>query len=183
MSAPLHTGLHPQADTPLADTPLADTPWADTPWADTPPGQTPPWADTPFSADTPRQDTPWADTPGQTPPCPVHAGIHTPPCPVHAGIHTPLSSACWDTHLPVQYLLGYGQQAGTTHPTGMHSVVDLRGGARDACRPPGHPNSFNFMQFLGNFGKIICWRPPGSWRPLLGEILDPPLAFLLFSVF
>ena len=42
--------------------------------------------------------------------------------------------------------------------------------------PPGGPNSFNFMQFLGKFGKIVCWRPPlGSWRPLLGEILDPPL--------
>ena len=27
--------------------------------------------------------------PGQTPPCPVHAGIHTSPCPVHAGIHSP----------------------------------------------------------------------------------------------
>ena len=45
--------------------------------------------------------------------------------------------------------------------------------------PPGGPNSFNFMQFLGNFGKIVCWRPPlGSWRPLLGEILDPPLVTL-----
>ena len=43
-----------------------------------------------------------------------------------------------------------------------------QGGARDAS-PPGGPNSFNFMQFLGNFGKIVCWRP------LLGEILDPPL--------
>ena len=42
------------------------------------------------------------------------------------------------------------------------------GGARDA-RPPGSPNSFNFMQFLGKFGKFLCWRP------LLGEILDPPL--------
>ena len=31
------------------------------------------------------------------------------------------------------------------------------------------------MQFLGKFGKIVCWRPPGSWRPLLGEILDPAL--------
>ena len=31
--------------------------------------------------------------------------------------------------------------------------------------PPGHPNSFDFMQFLGNLGKIVCWRPtptPGS---------------------
>ena len=43
--------------------------------------------------------------------------------------------------------------------------------------PPGGPNSFNFMQFLGKFGNIVCWRPPPpeSWRPLLGEILDPPL--------
>ena len=53
-----------------------------------------------------------------------------------------------------------------------------KGGARDENPPPaGGPNSFNFMQFLRKFGKIICWRPPlGSWRPLLGrEILDPPL--------
>ena len=42
--------------------------------------------------------------------------------------------------------------------------------------PPPGPNSFNFMQFLGKFGKIKCWRPPPeSWRPLHGEILDPPL--------
>ena len=31
------------------------------------------------------------------------------------------------------------------------------------------------MQFWGKFGEIICWLPPGSWRPLLREILDPPL--------
>ena len=32
------------------------------------------------------------------------------------------------------------------------------------------------MQFLGKFGKIVCWPLPlESWRPLLGEILDPPL--------
>ena len=38
---------------------------------------------------------------------------------------------------------------------------------------PRGPNSFNFMQFLGNFGKIVCWRPPPEgWRPHLGEILD-----------
>ena len=24
---------------------------------------------------------------------------------------------------------------------------------------PGGPNSFNFMQFLRKFGKIVCWRP------------------------
>ena len=44
---------------------------------------------------------PGRNPPGETPPCPVHAGIHTPlpsacwdtqpPCPVHAGIHNPPS--------------------------------------------------------------------------------------------
>ena len=34
--------------------------------------------------------------------------------------------------------------------------------------PPAGPNSFKFMQFLGNFGKIICLRlPPMSWHPHL----------------
>ena len=27
-------------------------------------------------------------------------------------------------------------------------------------RPPWGPNSFNFMQFLGKFGKIVCCPPP-----------------------
>ena len=40
---------------------------------------------------------------------------------------------------------------------------------------PRGPNSFDFMQFLGKFRKIVCWGPLGSWRPLLGKILDPPL--------
>ena len=31
------------------------------------------------------------------------------------------------------------------------------------------------MQFLGKFGKIICWHPPEGWRSHLGEILDPLL--------
>ena len=52
-----------------------------------------PWADTPW-ADTPWADTPKADTP---------TGKHPP------GRH------------PRQYFLGYGQQASSTHPTGMHS--------------------------------------------------------------
>ena len=44
--------------------------------------------------------SPWTDTPRQTPsPCAVHAGIQS----------------------IVQCMLGYGQQAGGTHPTGMHS--------------------------------------------------------------
>ena len=48
--------------------------------------------------------------------------------------------------------------------------------------PPGGPNSFNFMQFLGKFGKFLCLRPPpGSWCPLFGEILDPPLGLNNFE--
>ena len=45
-------------------------------------------------AEHPRQTPPWADTP----------------------------SACWDTP-PAQCMLGCGQQAGGTHPTGMHSCL------------------------------------------------------------
>ena len=30
------------------------------------------------------------------------------------------------------------------------------------------------MQFLGKFGKIVCWRPSPP-----GEILDPPLVLIL----
>ena len=45
-----------------------------------------------------------------------------------------------------------------------------KGGARDP-RPPGGLHSFNFMQFLGKFGKIVCWRPPppGSCAPSSGK--------------
>ena len=78
---------------------------------------------------TPPRQTP----PGQTSPL----GRHPPPCPVHARIHTPLPSACWDTHPPcpvhagiqptspppTQCMLGYSQQAGSTHPTGMHTCL------------------------------------------------------------
>ena len=41
----------------------------------------------------------------------------------------------------------------------------FKGGAREVRPPPRCPNSFNFMQFLGNFGKIVCWRPPGELAP------------------
>ena len=47
-------------------------------------------------------------------------------------------------------------------------VADLRRGREG--RPPVGPNSFNFMQFLGKFGKIVCWRPP----PPPGELVPSP---------
>ena len=48
------------------------------------------------------------------------------------------------------------------------AVADLRG--VQGMRTPRGPNSFNFMQFLGNFGKIICWHPPqGVGTPSSGK--------------
>ena len=52
------------------------------------------------------------------------------------------------------------------------SLADLRG-APGTRAPPGGPNSFIFMQFLAK--KLQNNSSFGSWRPLLGEILDPPL--------
>ena len=82
------------------------------PQADTPLGRHPlggpPWADTPL-ADTPQADAPWADTPpGQT----------SPPADTPLG-QTPLLGR----HSPAQCMIGYGQQAGGTHPTGMHCCI------------------------------------------------------------
>ena len=58
--------------------------------------------------------------------------------------------------------------------TRLHiTVADLRGA--QGTRPPPGPNSFNFMQLLGILAKSYVGAPLGSWRPLLGEILDPPL--------
>ena len=43
-------------------------------------------------------------------------------------------------------------------------MADL--GGRRGCAPPGRPNSFDFMQFSGKFGKNRMLVPPlGSWRP------------------
>ena len=102
-------------------------------------------------------DIPWEDT---------TLGRHHPP---QAGTIPPQETAT---------------AADDTHPTGMHycafscvwlsrrircdhSVVDL-GGVRDT-HTPGGPNSFNFMQFLGKFGKIVCWRPLEGWCPTSGK--------------
>ena len=49
------------------------------------------------------------------------------------------------------------------------AVADLRGDAGDA-HPPRGPNSFNFMKFWENFGKIIYWLPPwGVGAPSSGK--------------
>ena len=71
---------------------------------DTPPCVDTPWADIPLpQADTPPEQTP----PGQTPP-----PRQTPTLPRQTSPHA-------------QCMLGYGQQADGTHPTGMHSCFYL----------------------------------------------------------
>ena len=65
----------------------------------------------PLRADIPQADTPPVQTPQQTPPPrQTPSGRHPPP---------------WRTPL-AQCMLGYGQQAGGTHPTGMHSCFNNR---------------------------------------------------------
>ena len=78
-------------------------------WADTPPGQTPPWQTHPFPGQTPPwADTPQADTPGQTPPW-----------------QTPRAQCMLGYTPPAQCVLGNSQQAGGTHPTGMHACSKM----------------------------------------------------------
>ena len=48
--------------------------------------------------------------------------------------------------------------------------VELLAGLRGSI--PGGLNSFNFIQFLGKFGEIVCWcplPPPEGWRPTSGK--------------
>ena len=88
-------------------------------------------------------------SPGQTPPRQTPPGRHplgqTPPCPVHAGIHT---------HTLVECMLGYGQQAGSTHPTGMHSCSLSKFSAI-------HFNYFSNI-FL-NILECICFKNYVEW--------------------
>ena len=51
-----------------------------------------------------------------------------------------------------------------------------KGGSRDA--PPGDSKFFQFHAVFGKIWQNRILAPPGSWRPLLGEILDPPLSYL-----
>ena len=64
-------------------------------------------------------------------------------------------------------------------------LADLHSKILDAHTPappplPRRPNSFNFMQLLAEFGKIVCSCPLEGSRPHLGEILDPPLYSLIW---
>ena len=82
-----------------------------TPWAGTPHWQVHPQAGTPPQSST----SPWAGTSpllvGTPPPGQVHPQAGTPPWADTPPKGTP----------PWQCMLGYGQQVGGTHPTGIHS--------------------------------------------------------------
>ena len=77
-----------------------------------------PEADTPTPRDQ-RQTPPWADTPrANSPPLGGHPpGTRGRP---PTGRHPP-----GQTRPSAQCTLGYGHQAGFTHPTGMHSCPDI----------------------------------------------------------
>ena len=56
----------------------------------------------------------------------------------------------------------------------MIAVVDLRG-ARGMRAPLGVQILSISCSFWENLAESYVGAPLGSWRPLLGEILDPPL--------
>ena len=61
-------------------------------------------------------------------------------------------------------------------PVKVKSSGGSKGGAPGARPPPTDQNFLNFMQFFGKSDKFVCWCPLlEGWRPLLREILDPPL--------
>ena len=71
----------------------------------------------------------------------------------------------------VQYIISNDHIGPTVQQTlTCENSGGSKGGRRGHAPPPGGPNSFDFMQFLGNFGKIVCWRPPwGVGAPSSGK--------------
>ena len=64
-------------------------------------------------------------------------------------------------------IIPMSSHASKSHKNSKSRLQDSGGSkeGREGHTPPRGPNSFNFMQFLGKFGKIICWRPPGELAP------------------
>ena len=93
-----------------------------------PPGRHPTWADTPQEQTAPRQTPPPGQTPpGQKPPCADNPLEQTPPpgadTPSGADI-SPQSIHPSRSRPPHAMHAGrYGQQAGSTHPTGIQSCL------------------------------------------------------------
>ena len=64
----------------------------------------------------------------------------------------------------------------------LFAVADLDG-AHPVCAPPTTQNFLDFMQFFGNFDKIVCWRPPrGSAPPPTGNPGSAPGLCVLVCV-
>ena len=88
--------------------------------------------------------------------------------PLHAGIHpqdqrqTPPGQTP-----PAQCMLGYGQQAGGTHPTGMHSFVD--------CHPPPPPTKPSHFQRPVRNLELITVRTGH-----LGTLIDSLMLMFVF---
>ena len=63
----------------------------------------------------------------------------------------------------------------------MQGIV-VSGGSKGGCEGWVPPWGSKFFLFHAVFGEIWQNRmlapPPGSWHPLLGEILDPPLVVI-----
>ena len=95
---------------------------------------------------TPPHRHPQADTPGQTPPLGRH------PLP-------PQQTPPLGRHPPAQCMLGYGQQAGGTHPTGMQSC-SIR---------------YQSIQSIGA-SDVVCWV---FCVRVLVELLDCKLVVLI----
>ena len=58
----------------------------------------------------------------------------------------------------------------------------FRGGGALGTRSPMDQNFFNFIGFSKNIIIILGRRaPPRDWRPLLGEVLDPPCFYSYFQ--
>ena len=102
--------------------------------------------------------------------------------------YTPRSSACWEIRTTSGRYASYWNAVlldstfsgsilfvcrgyifcGFKGLTGL--IGRSKGGVRDAPLP-GCPNSLNFIQLLGKFGQIVCWRPlpPGLAPPPRGN--------------
>ena len=95
----------------------------------------------------------WAGTPQQVPPLagtPARAGT---PWQVHPpGRYTPRQVHPPGRYTPQQSMLGYGQQADGTHPTGMHSCL-CQNVFILSCR------TWNIL-----WQRWYIWSPRGSWQ-------------------
>ena len=136
VSAPLHGGILPLG--PEADTYPGQTPPLDRHPPRKHPQQTP-WADTPLGRQPPLGRYPQADTLGQTP-------------------NRQTS--------PAQCMIGYGQQAGGAHPTGMRSCLflnlnNVKISTLQTCELWQRPIECSFSQYYRNIKHILISKDLG----------------------